>query len=90
MFGANFQSQIVGHSKNPAPGILYVFALLERDIQPEEHFLCGFLRLGRVQSEAKQIAINVVARFDEQLGYLVLERHGRAVAPHHAGKLFAK
>ena len=49
--GADLEAQIVGHAEDPGTRVLNLFPFAQSDIQPQEDFLGGLLRLRRIQTE---------------------------------------
>ncbi|SPF36260.1 hypothetical protein SBA4_1840038 [Candidatus Sulfopaludibacter sp. SbA4] len=85
---ANFETVVVGHAKNPPPGVFDVLALLEGGVQAQKHFLHSLLRLGRVQPQRQEVAVDVLARFYKQLSHLILQRAAGALLPEDSHDVF--
>src|SRR5690242_1884849 len=61
------------HSKNPTPGVLDIFALLECRVQPQKYLLSPLLRLRGIKPKAQQITVDILARLFEQPRDLILQ-----------------
>ena len=67
------------HAEDPGARVLNLFPFAQCDIQTQKDFLRGFLCLRRIETQGEQIPVNVVPRFFEQPGDLVLQRRYRFV-----------
>ena len=68
----DLQPQVVGHPKNPSPGIPDLLAFAHRGVQPKKYLLGRLLRPRRIQTKREQVAVDVLARFLEQPRHLLL------------------
>ena len=70
--GTDLKAVIVGYAEDPTAQAFDFFALFEAGIEPQEDFLHGFLRLGRMNAQRQQVPVNVFASLYKQLSHLVL------------------
>ena len=87
--GADFEVEIVRYAEDPGARVLNRFPFAQRDIQPQENFLRGFLCLRRIETQSEKIPVNVVPRFFEQTGDLVLQRRTGLFLAYQTCELFA-
>ena len=76
------------HAEDPGTRVLNLFPFALSGIEPQEYFLCGLLRLRRIQAEGEQIAVDVVPRLLEQAGDLVLQRRPGLLLAYQTHELF--